>query len=92
LHLVTGVSKGLGLASAKAFAQSGASLFLSARSASVLQKIHEELETTYQVPVASAVIDVSDEKTIIAGVEACVKAFGRIDVVISNGESTPSHF
>jgi NADP-dependent 3-hydroxy acid dehydrogenase YdfG len=60
-------------------------MFISARNPESLQKLKEELESTYQVPVATAVIDVKEEESIKAGVEAAVQAFGRIDIVISNG-------
>jgi NADP-dependent 3-hydroxy acid dehydrogenase YdfG len=63
-------------------------MFITARNAESLAKLKEELENTYNVPVATAVLDVKSEESIKAGVEAAVKAFGRIDVVICNGGST----
>ncbi|KAG8964053.1 hypothetical protein FRC03_002258 [Tulasnella sp. 419] len=81
---ITGASKGLGLASATAFAQTGASLFISARNTSALKALKEELESKYSVPVAYGGVDVSSEESIKAGVDAALAAYGRIDIVISN--------
>ncbi|KAG8905268.1 hypothetical protein FRB99_000338 [Tulasnella sp. 403] len=81
---ITGASKGLGLESAKAYAATGASLFLSARTTHALEQAKTDIETTYKVPVAIATVDVSDEASVKAGVDEAVKAFGRIDIVIAN--------
>jgi len=81
---VTGASRGLGLASSKAFAETGASLFISSNDAAALEKAKAELQESFQVPVASAYIDVTDEASVKAGVDECIKTYGKIDVVISN--------
>ncbi|KAG8931260.1 hypothetical protein FRC03_002257 [Tulasnella sp. 419] len=81
---ITGASKGLGLASATAYAQTGASLFISARNTTALKALKEELESKYSVPVAYAGIDVASEESVKAGVDAAVALYGKIDIVISN--------
>jgi NAD(P)-dependent dehydrogenase (short-subunit alcohol dehydrogenase family) len=89
--LVTGASRGLGLASAKAYAQSGASLFITARSTSALQQIKEQFEEEYKVSIGYATMDTVNEDSVKSSVDAAVKQFGKIDVVIANGEFDASH-
>ncbi|KAG8913585.1 hypothetical protein FRC00_002075 [Tulasnella sp. 408] len=81
---ITGASKGLGLESAKAFAASGASVFISARSVDALAKLKAEIEAEYKVPVAYTAIDVSKEESVKAAVAKAVETFGKIDIVVSN--------
>jgi len=78
------------LASAKAFAQSGASLFISARSTDVLARVKKEIEEEFKVPVAYHTVDISKEESVREAVEACVKEYGKIDIVISNGKDSNS--
>ncbi|KAG9049707.1 hypothetical protein FS837_009352 [Tulasnella sp. UAMH 9824] len=81
---ITGASKGLGLESAKAFAASGASVFISARSVDALAKLKAEIEAEYKVPVAYTAIDVSKEESVKTAVAKAVETFGKIDIVVSN--------
>ena len=62
-------------------------MFLSARSVNLLQDITEDLKKTYNVPVEYTSIDVTKEETVKAAVDAAIKVFGKIDIVISNGTS-----
>jgi hypothetical protein len=84
--LVTGASKGLGLVSAKAYAQSGASVYITARSTALLQKLKEQLERDYSVQVGYSTMDTVNEDSVKASVEDAVRQFGKIDVVIANGK------
>lgn len=61
MTLVTGASKGIGLALAREFAQHGHDLILIARDQVVLSTISEELQTTYKVKVAFKAADLSQE-------------------------------
>jgi len=81
---ITGASKGLGLASAKAYAASGASLFISARSVGALETITKELEAEFKVPVAFSAIDVFKPESVKLAVEKAIEKFGKIDIAISN--------
>lgn len=54
----------------------------------MLEKVKQEIEAEFNVPVGYATIDVSQAASVKAGVEAAVKEFGKIDIVISNGQCT----
>lgn len=77
---ITGASRGIGAAAARAFVQAGASVVLSARDKSALDALAEELG-----PRALAVAcDVSDFAQVQAATQAAVDHFGRLDVLINN--------
>ncbi|HEX8869254.1 MAG TPA: SDR family oxidoreductase [Lentzea sp.] len=78
--LVTGASKGIGRAVAKAFAQDGAKLVLAARSEEGLKRVAEEVNTE----VLTVPTDVTDPEQVKALVEAATRRFGRIDVLVNN--------
>ncbi|KAG8860083.1 hypothetical protein FRB96_004106 [Tulasnella sp. 330] len=80
---ITGGGTGLGLAAAKAFAQTGAKIFISSRRAATLEKAKTEIESIGG-EVDFATVDVTDLKSVEAGVAAVVKRFGKIDIVIAN--------
>lgn len=86
---VTGASRGIGVNAAKAFAASGASLFLTARDTAKLENVKAEIEAEYKVPVGTAAMEVIDGKSVKEGVDKAVEMFGKIDVVIANGECRP---
>jgi NAD(P)-dependent dehydrogenase (short-subunit alcohol dehydrogenase family) len=78
--LLTGASRGIGEAAARAFAAAGAKVALVARSADRIDRIAAEIG-----PSAIALpCDVSDYAQVEAAVAACVAAFGRLDVLINN--------
>lgn len=78
--LITGASRGIGAAAAREFAAKGARVALLARSAEALADIAKELgEAGLAIPC-----DVSRYWEVEAAVEACVKEFGRLDVMVNN--------
>ena len=78
--LITGASRGIGAAAAREFAAQGARVALLARSAEALSDIAKELgEAGLAIPC-----DVSRYWEVEAAVEACVKEFGRLDVMVNN--------
>ncbi|KZT53707.1 short-chain dehydrogenase/reductase SDR [Calocera cornea HHB12733] len=82
---ITGASRGIGEATAVAFAQSGASLFLASRKRATLDGVKDSiLKAVSDTKVGTRVTDVVDHKSVRAAIEACVKEFGRLDVVVSN--------
>jgi len=81
---ITGASRGLGLECAKAFAATGASLFLSARSTDVLQRVKTEISTTHGVPVEVYSLDATIEAQVKAAVDEALRIFGKIDIVVAN--------
>lgn len=81
--LVIGGSSGIGLASARAFAQAGASVVIAARSeqagAAAERALTETGARCLYVPT-----DVRDERSVAALVGATVQAFGRLDCAVNS--------
>jgi 3-oxoacyl-[acyl-carrier protein] reductase len=83
IALVTGSSRGIGLAAAKAFAAEGCRLMLSARSAEQLVRAEAELRGG-GAQVAAHAADVSDPSQAATLIEATVTAYGGIDILVNN--------
>lgn len=81
--LVTGASSGMGLASAKAFAQAGAAVALVDRDARKLGSAIDNLKAEGH-KVIGIECDVSDERQAKAAVERTVAAFGQLDMAYNN--------
>ncbi|MGF6975555.1 NAD(P)-dependent dehydrogenase (short-subunit alcohol dehydrogenase family) [Paraburkholderia sp. JPY465] len=81
--LVTGASAGIGLATAKAFAEAGARVVLAAHDK---DKLEEAASTLSKVghKVLAITCDVADEAQVKAMVEQTVQQFGRLDVAYNN--------
>lgn len=81
--LVTGASHGLGYATAKAFAESGASVVLSDINETALNNAAQHLKAAGHTVIAVP-YDVSNEAQVHALVERTVKEYGRLDVAFNN--------
>jgi 3-oxoacyl-[acyl-carrier protein] reductase len=81
--LVTGASGGIGRAVALGYAAEGAAVALVGRRARLLQDVARQAERGGGRALA-APADVSDEGQVAAAVDAAMKAFGRIDVLLNN--------
>lgn len=81
--LVTGAASGLGLATAKAFAQAGAAVALADRDAKAVEDAAGELAAAGYKTLAIA-CDVSDDKQVEAMVSKTVATFGRLDYAYNN--------
>ncbi|KPM40334.1 hypothetical protein AK830_g6232 [Neonectria ditissima] len=78
---VTGSSRGLGLALVEAILASGDTAVATARKADSLNHLVEKYSSDRVLAVP---LDVTNNDQVLAAVDAAVKAFGRIDVVVNN--------
>ncbi|BBY26847.1 glucose 1-dehydrogenase [Mycolicibacterium sediminis] len=79
--LVTGAASGMGLSTARAFADAGAAVILADRDITALQKIAGAMEADGR-RVLGVECDVTDEAA--AAVRSSVDAFGRLDMAFNN--------
>ncbi len=86
--LVTGVSKGIGAATAKSLAKNGAALFLVDISKEGLEKT-KEICLSFGAKVETDVCDISDENAVKLSVQKCLKKYGKIDILINNAGIYP---
>jgi len=86
--VVTGGNSGLGLGFARGIAKQGGSVVIWARNAERNAAAKQELEAL-GARVATNQVDVSSEQQVIAGFDAVIKEFGRVDCVIANAGLPP---
>jgi short-subunit dehydrogenase len=82
--IITGASKGLGLAMATELAASGADVALLARRPDVLEEAKQMVGRTARGRVAAFACDVSKADQIARTFDAVVSTFGRVDIMINN--------
>ena len=83
--LVTGGSKGIGLATARAFAAEGAALHIAARSADSLAAARREIGCDFDVPVTTHAVDLSRGDGARRPVGDCADA----DILVNNAGAIP---
>jgi NAD(P)-dependent dehydrogenase (short-subunit alcohol dehydrogenase family) len=83
--LITGASKGIGLACAKAFAAEGSTVHLAARSADLLANAKHDMESRHGVAVHTHVCDLRAKGAVKQLADAC----GDIDVLVNNAGDIP---
>ena len=81
--IITGAGRGIGRATAIAFAKEGINLGLVGTTRANLEKVAAEV-TEYDVQVTIATADVSDNESVISAVEAIKSERGAIDILINN--------
>src|SRR5687767_2304762 len=86
--IVTGAGKGIGQATAVAFAKHGAKVVLNSRSAGPLE---ETLTAVRKVGGTATVVvgDVSEERVAKETVARAIKEFGRLDYAVNNAGISP---
>jgi gluconate 5-dehydrogenase len=81
--IVTGASRGLGQAFARALARSGADVVITSRTRDALRTTQHEIESIGRRAVPLE-LDVRDETSIRQAVDEAHRAFGKIDVLVNN--------
>ena len=88
--LVTGAGSGMGLVTARAFADAGAAVVLADVQENAVRSAAEELVSTGHKAIAVR-CDVADEADVAAMVEQAVSTFGRLDAAFNNaGVQSPA--
>jgi NAD(P)-dependent dehydrogenase (short-subunit alcohol dehydrogenase family) len=83
--LVTGASRGIGKAIARAYADAGASVLLSSRKQEALEAAAAEIGGDVDVFAANA----GDPDQAAAAVARCVERFGSVDILVNNAATNP---
>ena len=83
--LITGGSKGIGLATAIAFAVEGVSLHLAARSTGDLEGARDDIGRKFGVPVSVHAVDLTQGETVRELAETCSNA----DILVNNAGAIP---
>jgi NAD(P)-dependent dehydrogenase (short-subunit alcohol dehydrogenase family) len=86
--LVAGASKGIGAATAEAFAAAGASVVLGARDTAALAAVARRIEASGGQAIAVGT-DVADADSARRLVDAALTAFGRLDAAFNNATDGP---
>jgi NAD(P)-dependent dehydrogenase (short-subunit alcohol dehydrogenase family) len=88
--LITGGSKGLGLAMATRFAESGADVAILARGRETLDQAKAQISAVARGKVAAFVCDVAKAEDISRAHAAVIKDLGRIDILVNNAGMSPA--
>jgi NAD(P)-dependent dehydrogenase (short-subunit alcohol dehydrogenase family) len=86
--LVAGASRGIGAATAEAFAAAGAAVVLGARDAAALDSVARAIEASGGRAIAVRA-DVTDAASVRELVAAAIEGFGRLDVAFNNAAGGP---
>ncbi|WAL60847.1 SDR family oxidoreductase [Thermocoleostomius sinensis] len=82
--LVTGASSGIGAACARAFAQTGAKLVLTARRFDRLQQLAQTLEQEFKTQIYPLQLDVCDRSQVEGVLKALPEPWQAVDILINN--------
>ncbi len=85
--LVTGGSKGLGLAMARGFAEAGADVVISSRHADELEKAIPQILDSTGTKAKFCVADMTQRSDVAKLAKSAIEAFGRVDILINNAGS-----
>src|ERR1700746_1525989 len=86
--LVAGASKGLGAATAEAFAAAGAPVVLGARHTAALESVANRIRSRGGQALAVR-LDVTDAESVSHLVDQALTAFGRLDAAFNNASGGP---
>ena len=83
IALVTGASRGLGLAMAQALARAGATVVLGAREPAALERAAAQLRATGAEAYAQP-FDLTDERAVLDAIPTLLGRHGRLDILLNN--------
>jgi len=81
--ILTGASRGIGWAIARALAEAGAQVVMTGRDADLLNERAATLKADGLAASAEA-FDATDEAEVVAAVDRTVRTFGRLDIAVAN--------
>jgi NAD(P)-dependent dehydrogenase (short-subunit alcohol dehydrogenase family) len=81
--IITGASRGIGLAIAKAYAAEGATLCLMATDTARLDEVKDSLDLSAD-QIMTVGLNVTDREACFRAVDAVTARFGRVDVLVNN--------
>jgi NAD(P)-dependent dehydrogenase (short-subunit alcohol dehydrogenase family) len=87
---VTGASRGIGKAIAKAYAREGAAVVLASRSMDLLTALEDEIKKAGGRAMALS-LDVRNPESVRAMVEKTVDQYGRLDILVNNAGVSMAH-
>ena len=88
--LVAASSRGLGRAVAEELAAEGVDLVLCARGEGALRETAEHIRRSSKVRVVDVVADVADPADVSRVVDAAMREFGRVDILVTNSGGPPA--
>ncbi len=87
--LVTGATRGLGLAIARGLAEAGAAVVVSSRKAEACEKVAAEIADEFGVPTLALPLHVGRWDVIEPAVADVVERLGQLDIVVNNAGIAP---
>lgn len=87
IALITGASRGIGAAVAKAFGAEGAQLILLARTVGGLEEVDDAVRQSGGLPATLVPLDITDGEGIDRMGAALFERFGKLDVLVGNAGS-----
>ena len=88
--MVCGSSQGLGRAVAEALAEEGARVVINSRSAGKLAAVRKEIVVATGAQVVAIAADLTDPDGAQALIEGAERAFGQVDILVTNTGGPPS--
>lgn len=89
--IISGASRGIGEAIARAFVEAGASVAISSRKEENIRPVADEINEAYPGRALSVVAHAGKREEVERFVDEAVGAFGRVDIAVNNAATNP-HF
>lgn len=83
--VLTGASKGIGVAAASAFAREGSRLVMAARNLEGLEEVASAIRSETGAEITTCSCDITRDEDIIELMQVALDQYGRIDILINNG-------